>query len=95
MQRLIFVKLEQCPTRLVREGINEPIHFSDWAAPSVPVVKSDKSVRICGDFKTTINQVSKLDCWIATLFQRLKSSLPSCQVVRSFKSKDHVVINTQ
>ena len=33
--------------RLVRQGIIEPVHFADWAAPIVPVLKSDKaSVRI-------------------------------------------------
>ena len=40
--------------RLVQHKIIEPISFSDWAAPIVPVMKSDKSVRICG-------RVSKLD----------------------------------
>ena len=48
--------------RLVAEGIIEPVQFADWAAPIVPVVKQDKvSVRICGDFKLTINQASRLN----------------------------------
>ena len=42
--------------RLVTVGILEPIDSSDWAAPIVPVIKSDKkSVRICGDFRVTVN----------------------------------------
>ena len=37
--------------RLVAEGTLEPIETAAWAAPIVPVLKSDKqSVRICGDF---------------------------------------------
>ena len=28
---------------------------TDWAAPIVVVPKADKTVRICGDFKVTIN----------------------------------------
>ena len=48
--------------RLQLEGIIEPIQFTEWAAPIVPVLKSDgNAVRICGDFKLMLNQASKLD----------------------------------
>ena len=42
-------------------GVVEPVQHSEWAAPIVPVLKSDKSVRICGDFKQAVNQASRLD----------------------------------
>ena len=46
---------------LVDQGILTPVQFADWAAPNVPVLKNDKhSVKICGDFKRTVNQASKL-----------------------------------
>lgn len=47
---------------LEKEGIIEPIAFLEWAAPIVPVLKSDKkSVRICGNFKLTVNKAARLD----------------------------------
>ena len=36
-----------------KEGVIEPVQFSDWAAPIVPVEKPDNSVRLCGDYKVT------------------------------------------
>ena len=30
--------------RLVSEGTLQPVQFSDWAAPIVPVLKKDKKV---------------------------------------------------
>ncbi|CAC5384147.1 unnamed protein product [Mytilus coruscus] len=41
--------------RLEKQGILEKIKFSEWGAPINPVVKPDGSVRICGDYKVTIN----------------------------------------
>ena len=41
--------------RLERIGVLEKVEFSDWATPIVPVLKPDGTVRICGDYKVTIN----------------------------------------
>ena len=49
--------------RLLADDIIEAVQYSDWAAPVVPVMKADKSVRLCGDYKLTVNQVAKLDSY--------------------------------
>ena len=49
----VEAELEQ----LQREEVIEPVEHADWAAPITPVVKSDGLIRICGDFKVTLNQV--------------------------------------
>ena len=54
-------KVEKELKRLQEEGTIEPVEFSEWAAPIVPVLKPDGNVRICGDFRVTVNPVSKLD----------------------------------
>ena len=41
--------------RLERAGTLQKVSHSDWAAPIVPVTKGDGTIRICGDYKVTVN----------------------------------------
>ena len=59
----LWGKVEQELDRLERDGIIQHVEFSEWAAPIVPVVKTDGSIRICGDYKVTVNQAARLDTY--------------------------------
>ena len=47
-------KIETELDRLLSQGVIEPVKFAKWAAPIVPVVKADGTVRICGDTKSSL-----------------------------------------
>ena len=52
-------KKEEKLKRVEQDQVTEPVEYSDWAAPIVPAVKPSGQVRICGDYKVTVNKASK------------------------------------
>ena len=100
-------KIKEEISRLQDQGIIEPVRFSDWAAPVVPVVKSDGRIRLCGDYKVTINRASKIDKYplpriddlLTTLaggkrFSKLDLAHAYLQVPLDLDSKKFTTINT-
>ncbi|CAG2223037.1 unnamed protein product [Mytilus edulis] len=100
-------KVEMELERLEKEGQIQQVEFSDWAAPIVPVVKENGSIRICGDYKVTVNAVSKLDNYpipktedlYATLgggqeYTKLDLNQAYQQIELDEDSKRYVTINT-
>ena len=61
--------------RLEREGILEKVTHSEWATPVVAVPKPDGTVRLCGDFKVTVNQAMKVDQYPIPTAQDLYATL--------------------
>nr|XP_029714444.1 uncharacterized protein K02A2.6-like [Aedes albopictus] len=64
--RPVFLKARKIPfnlqsvvdaelDKLVAEGVLTKVNHSNWATPIVPVKKSNNRVRICGDYKQTVN----------------------------------------
>lgn len=93
--------------RLVEEKIIEPVQFSEWAVPIVPVKKPDGSIQICGDYKLTVNRASiveqypipKVEDLFAQLaggqrFLKLDISHSYQQIMLDESAKKYVTINT-
>ncbi|XP_062501692.1 uncharacterized protein K02A2.6-like [Corticium candelabrum] len=100
-------KVEHELKRLEAEGIIEPVRFANWAAPIVPILKADGSIRICGDYRLTVNQVAETEKYplprvediFASLaggqtFTKLDLSHAYQQVKLEEQSKQYLVINT-
>ena len=76
--------------RLLDEGTLEPVESSEWAAPIVAVLKGDKtSIRICGDFRVTINPVSKLDRYPIPKVEDLFATLQKGETLQHWMYVSH------
>lgn len=51
--------IEKELAKLESQGILTKIEYSDWTTPIVPVKKSNGTIRICGDYRSTVNQCIK------------------------------------
>ena len=58
-------RVEEELDKLEEQGVWEKVAYSKWAAPIVTVLKDPKepqgALRICGDYKLTVNKVAPLD----------------------------------
>ena len=68
-------KLDQAYDSLLADGIMSPVSYTTWAAPIVPVLKSDGSTRVYGHYKLTVNRATKLDAYPIPRVEDLFASL--------------------
>lgn len=94
-------------SRLQELGVLEKVDYSDWAAPIVPVRKANGDIRVCGDYKVTVNQdlevpehpMPKVEELLQQLnggvkFTKLDLSQAYQQIELDQSSKKYVTINT-
>ena len=68
-------KVDEELDRLQGLGVILPVQFADWAAPIIPVQKGDGKMRLCGDYKVTINTAIKQDKYPIPRIEELFASL--------------------
>ncbi|UYV78632.1 K02A2.6-like, partial [Cordylochernes scorpioides] len=72
LRELVDKKLKS----LEGQGVIEPVKFTKWASPIVTVLKNDGTIRICHDYKITVNLYSNPDKYplltIPQLLDRLR-----------------------
>ena len=100
-------RVEEVIDHLEADGVLEKVTHSDWTAPIVTVPKRDGSIRVCGDYKVTVNPVLDVDKYplprpediFATLaggkrFTTLDLSHAYNQLILDEESRKYVVVNT-
>ncbi|XP_036845205.1 uncharacterized protein K02A2.6-like [Oncorhynchus mykiss] len=93
--------------RLQKNNIITKVARSDWAAPIVEVPKKDKTVRMCGDYKVTVNRcilpeeypLTNAEDLFATLaggkvFSKLDLAFAYQQLKLDPESEHYLTINT-
>ncbi|XP_038220972.1 uncharacterized protein K02A2.6-like [Zerene cesonia] len=99
-------RVERALDQLVADGVLSPVERSDWATPIVPIVKKDGNIRICANYKLTLNKVIEVDRYplprVKDLLIKLKggerfSKIDLSQAYAQFElddSRKYTVINT-
>ena len=94
-------------SKLENDGVLKKVKISDWASPIVVITKANNKVRICGDYKVSLNPMLNVDQYplpnpedlFATMaggvvFSKLDLSTAYLQLELTEKSKPLLTINT-
>ena len=66
--------------KLEKHGVIKKTDKSCWASPMVVVPKADKTIRICGDYKSTINQSVEDEEYVLSTAQDLYTALVGSKI---------------
>uniref|UniRef100_A0A1Y1LT42 RNA-directed DNA polymerase n=3 Tax=Photinus pyralis TaxID=7054 RepID=A0A1Y1LT42_PHOPY len=73
-------KIEVELDRLIAQGVLEPITHPKWCTPIVTVCKENGEVRICGDYKSTLNSALNPEPYSVPSVQSIISTLAGGKV---------------
>lgn len=98
----LWESVEKELARLQKNGIVTQMERSDWAVPVVAIPKKDKAVRLCGDYKVTVNRCTPLpnaeDLFATlaggTVFSKINLSFACQQLQLDPESEQYLTINT-
>ena len=63
--------VEQELSRLQKDGVIESVSHAEWASPLVPILKNDRTVRLCVDYKRTVNPSVDIDTYPVPTLEQL------------------------
>ena len=66
--------------RMQSEGIIRPVEFSESATPLVCIPKPDGTVRLCGDYHTTVNKATHTKHFPIPMAEEIRSRLAGGKV---------------
>ena len=109
--RSVTLALRECAEceldRLKREGVLEKTNYSEWAAFIVTVLQLDGQIRLCSNYKATVNPMLDVDQYPLPKPEDIFSTLAGCkhfvtldlshaynQLIMDEESKKYVTINT-
>lgn len=73
-------KVEKQLRELIKQDILEPIDNSDWGTPLVPILKPNGELRICGDYKVTLNKYLVDFRYPLPRIDEIFASLQGCEI---------------
>ena len=80
VERALKEQVERELDKLERNGVIKKTEKSCWASPIVVVPKADNTVRICGDYNSTINQSVEDEQYVLPTTQDLYTALVGSKV---------------
>ncbi|UYV83534.1 K02A2.6-like [Cordylochernes scorpioides] len=81
-------KVEEASRKMEEQGILTPVEFTRFATPIVPVLKRDGSIRICGDYRSTVNTIVESDTFPVPAVADLQVNLAGGKVFSKLDLKD-------